>query len=404
MVHPGDRLVAAQTLGEPTELLAELFSDLAGTPDIELFAGMSLTGVLSEAPPGMALRSFVGLGANSSLIGAGRMSLVPCHMSDLPWMLREGPLRPDVALVTVSPPDSHGACSLGLVADYARTAVDTARVVLAEVNERVPRIAGDTSIPFERISASIRTARELPEQPVVQPTETERAIAAHIAPHVADGSCLQVGVGRLGEAVLQAVAERRDLGVHSGMIGDTILQMVEEGTVTNERKSIDRGVTVAGSVLGSRRAVQMAARNDRLEIRSIDYTNALSVLTQLRDVVCINSAIEVDLLGQVNSELAEGRYVGAVGGAVDFLRGAVRSGGRAMVALPATAKGGTVSRIVSSVGCVSALRSDVDMVVTEYGCADLRGVSEGERAIRLVGIAAPQHRDMLRAAMKKGGL
>lgn len=404
LLQPGDRLIAGQTLGEPTALLAELFSTAADIDGLSLFTGMSLTGILADAPPGMDLTTFVGLGTSGQLIAKGQMRLIPCHMSELAWSLREGPLRPDVALVLVSPPDAGGLCSLGVTSDYIWNAVAEARLVLAEVNTRVPRVAGDTTIPFERIDGFIKTDRALPEQPTVAPSEEELVIGALVAEHISDGTCFQIGVGRLGEAVLQAVADRRDLGVHAGMVGDTVLEMARDGIITNEMKKIDTGLTVAGSILGSSKAVSLAGRDPNLRLRSIDHTHDPEVIGQLSNVVCVNSAIEVDLLGQVNSEVAGDRYVGAIGGAVDFLRASVRAGGRSIVALPSTAKGGTRSRIVPRVQQVTALRSDVDIIVTEHGQAELRGVSEGARVERLIGIADPEHRDALRTAAHQMGL
>jgi acyl-CoA hydrolase len=182
------------------------------------------------------------------------------------------------------------------------------------------------------------------------------------------------------------------------MVGDTVLEMARDGVITNARKKADGGLTVAGSILGTAHAVRLAGSDPTLRLRSIDHTHDPSVIAGLQDVVCVNSAIEVDLLGQVNAEVADGRYVGAIGGAVDFLRAAVRSGGRSIVALPATAKRGAVSRIVPIVQRVTALRADVDVIVTEHGRAELRGVTEGERARRLISIAAPEHREALQAA------
>jgi acetyl-CoA hydrolase len=404
LLQPGDRLVAGQTLGEPTALLAELFSAGVNIEDLGLFTGMSLTGIFAEAPPGMELTTFVGLGTSGRLIAEGRMRLIPCHMSELAWSLREGPLRPDVALVMMSPPDRDGMCSLGVTSDYIWNAVAEARVVLAEINSQVPRVAGDTTIPFERVDGIIETDRPLPEQPRVAPSAEEHVIGALVAEHIGDGTCIQIGVGRLGEAVLQAVADRRDLGVHAGMVGDTVLEMARDGVITNARKKIDSGLTVAGSILGSSNAVSLAGRDPNLRLCSIDHTHDPEVMAQLTDVVCVNSAIEVDLLGQVNSEVAGSRYVGAIGGAVDFLRASVRAGGRSIVALPSTAKGGALSKIVPSVQRVTALRADVDVVVTEHGQAELRGVTEGERAARLIAIAAPEHRDHLLAAARQMGL
>ena len=404
-IQPGDTVVAAQVLGEPTALVEELFACAGELPGLTLFVGMSVSGLLPRVPPGVDLVSSVGMAPNSDLIADGRMRLIPCHMSQLPWLLTEGPLRADVALVLLSPPDADGYCSLGVTSDYAWPALQAAPLVLAEINENVPVIAGDTRVHVSQLAYSVRTSRPLPEYRRAIPTDLERRIAGHVSGYVRDGSCLQIGFGRLGEAVLESVAGRRDLGVHSGMVGDTILEMMRDGVVTNARKDgDDRGLAVAGSVLGSAKAIALAAQTPSLRIASIAQTHDPARIAALPDFICVNSALEVDLMGQVNTETAGGRYVGALGGAVDFLRGATRSpGGRSVVALPAaTSRGRT--RIVDRVERVSALGADVDVIATEYGAAELRGRSTAERARAIIEIAAPEQREPLRAAAEKAGL
>jgi acetyl-CoA hydrolase len=403
-IRPGDVVVAAQVLGEPTALIEELLGHASELADVRMFVGMSVTGVLSRVPPGIGLISSVGMAPNSDLVACGRMELIPCHMSDLPWLLTEGPLKADVALVLLSPPDADGYCSLGTTSDYAWHAVQSARVVLAEINDRVPVIAGDTRVHVSRLAHTVRTSRPLPEYHLAKPTDLELRIARNVAKYIRDGSCLQIGIGRLGEAILQSVAGRRDLGVHAGMVGDTILEMVRDGIITNARKGGDKGLAVAGSVLGSSRAVAMAALEPSLRIVSIAQTHDPARIAALPDYVCVNSALEVDLLGQVNTETAGGRYIGAIGGAVDFLRAAVRSpGGRSIVALPTTTSRGR-PRVVGRVERVSALGSDVDIIATEYGTAEIRGQSGPERARRIIGVAPPEQREALRAAAAKEGL
>jgi acyl-CoA hydrolase len=401
-ITPGALLVAGQVLGEPTALLDALFDE--PMPDVRLFTGMSLTSVLERAPAEASLLSFVGMGSNAKLLAQGRLSLIPCHMSELSWSMTAGPLRPDVALVLVSPPDSNGMCSLGVAADYIWPAVTAATVVLAELNENVPRIEGDTAIPFDRFERVVESGRKLPDYPRSRPSGTVELIAKRAAEFVRDGSCIQIGVGKLGDAVLAAAADRRELGVHTGMVGETILELVRDGVITNVRKTVDPGLTVAGSILGGPDAVAMAAATPGLRLRSVDHTHSATVISSLDDFLSVNSAIEVDLFGQVNAEVAGGRYVGGVGGSVDYLRPAVRAaGGRSVIALPATTRGG-ISRIVARVERVTVARSDVDVVVTEYGAAELRGTSEGERAKRLIEIAAPEHRRGLRLAARDLGL
>ncbi|MGH9000667.1 MAG: acetyl-CoA hydrolase/transferase family protein, partial [Acidimicrobiia bacterium] len=220
LLRPGELIVAGQVLGEPVALLDELFGLPQRPPGLTLFAGMTLTDTLRRAPSDIDLVSFVGLGVNTELIAAGRMNLVPCQMSTLPGLMSDGPLRPGVAMVVASPPDGDGNCHLGVQADYLCAAVSAARVVVAEINEHVPRVGGDTVVPFERLDGHVRTDRTLPGYERAEPSPVEAAIAARVALNVVDGTCVQIGVGRLGEAVLRAVGDRRHLGVHTGMVGD----------------------------------------------------------------------------------------------------------------------------------------------------------------------------------------
>jgi acetyl-CoA hydrolase len=402
-VRPGDVVVVAQVLGEPTVLVDELLRHAAALEGLRLFVGMSVTDVMTRVPPNVRLVSSVGMSPNSGLIAAGQMELIPCHMSQLPWLLTEGPLKTDVAMVLLSPPDADGYCSLGVTSDYAWHAVQSARAVLAEINANVPVVAGDTRVHVDRLAYSIRTSRPLPEYRRATPSGLERRIARHVARYIRDGSCLQIGIGKLGEAVLQSVTDRHDLGVHAGMVGDTMLEMMRAGIITNAAKDADRGLAVAGSILGSARALALAAQAPDLRIVSIAQTHDPARIEALPNFVCVNSALEVDLLGQVNSETAGGRYVGAIGGAVDFLRASVRApGGRSIVALPSATPRGR-PRIVPRVEQVSALGSDVDVIATEFGAAEIRGLSSAERARRIIAIAAPGQREALRTAAAEAG-
>ncbi|WP_375476386.1 acetyl-CoA hydrolase/transferase family protein [uncultured Jatrophihabitans sp.] len=402
-VEPGDVIAVEQVLGEPTALVAEFLRGAGRLEDVTLFVGMSVTDAFTRVPSNVRLVTSVGMPPNSAMIGDGRMELVPCHMSHLPWLLTEGPLRTDVAMILLSPPDADGYCSLGVTSDYIWSALSCARVVLAEINDNVPVIAGDTRVHIDRVGWSLRTDRPLPEYRRAVPAESDRAIAALVAGYIRDGTCLQVGIGKLGEAVLEAAQGRRDLGVHAGMVGDTMLEMMRDGVITNAAKEIDTGLSVAGSVLGSAHGVALAARAGDLRIMAIEHTHDPGRIGALSNFLCLNSALEVDLFGRVNSETAGGRYVGAIGGGVDFLRASVRGcGGRSVVALPAATRTGR-SRIVAKVETVTALGSDVDVVVTEHGAAELRGRSAGERAGRIIAVAAPEQRAALRKAAAELG-
>ena len=304
-------------------------------------------------------------------------------------------LPADVVLLQVSPPDEQGRYSLGLAQEYLPAALEKARVVIAEVNPGIPWTHGGVHLRAGDFALCIDAEHPPLEQSRSAPGPAEQAIARHIAALVEDGATLQLGVGNLPEAVLAALHGHRDLGLHSGAVGDGIARLAEAGVLTNAKKSVDAGVGVGGILMGSERLRRWAHRNPQIALRGTEYTHDPEVLAASHKLAAINAAIEVDLTGQINAEVAAGCYVGAVGGAVDFLRGAARSkGGLPIVALPATAKG--ASRIVARLsGPVSTPRSDAGLIVTEHGVADLRGQPLSRRVRRLVDIAAPEHREDL---------
>ncbi|MDT4851891.1 Butanoate coenzyme A-transferase [compost metagenome] len=274
--------------------------------------------------------------------------------------------------------------------------VKSARLVIAEVNEQAPWTYGERIDPAD-IDFLVRSSiapLEVQGGPI---GDVERAIAGHIGGIVEDGSTLQLGLGSLPEAVLDGLRWHHDLGIHSGAIGDKVAELMQCGVINNSRKPIDPGVTVAGVIFGGKRIYEFAHLNPRIQMHSTAYTHSLAVLASIDRLVTINSAIEVDLTGQINAEVAGGAYVGAVGGAMDFLRGAHASrGGLPIIALPATALGGSQSRVVERLsGPVSTPRADAGLIVTEYGIADLRGCDLRERARRMIGIAHPDFRDAL---------
>jgi acyl-CoA hydrolase len=310
--------------------------------------------------------------------------------------------------VQVSPADANGNHSFGLIHDFIKAAVDKARVVIAEVNEQVPFTLGDAVLPASRIACAVHVSRMPVEVPPGKITETDLAIAKIAAGYIGDGTVLQTGVGAVPDAILRLLHDRRDLGVHSGMLGDGLVDLVEAGVITNARKSIDVGVSVTGALIGTRRLYQFAHRNPRIAMRASSYTHNEGVLARLTRLVTINSAIEVDLTGQVNAEQSGTQYLGGTGGQVDYVRAGSRSpGGRSIIALPATVKGGKISRITATLaGPVTTGRSEVDVIVTEFGAAELKGQTLAERARRLVKIAHPDFReDLDRAAdlIKKRG-
>jgi len=397
LLRPGDRMVWGQAAAEPLTLTERLFAQAAAVPGLSAFIGMSW-GTPPAEGPGLAFRSYCGTGLNRALERAGRLDILPCHYSELAGVLAP---QVDVLLLSLAA-DGAGGFSFGAAHEYLVPLVGRARLVIAEVNDATPFTFGERTLAAADIDIIVRTARPLAPPPKAAAGPADAAIARHVAGLVEDGAVLQIGIGSLPETILAALAGHRDLGLHSGLVSEGVVDLIEAGALTNARKSLDTGISIAGLAGGGPRLMAHVHRNPRFAFRSTAYTHGQPVLAALERFTAINSAVEVDLSGQINAEVAGGRYVGAVGGAADFLRGARASrGGLPIVALPATvAAGGTVtSRIVERLsGPVSTARADAGIIVTEHGVADLRGLGLSERRKRLIAIAAPE----FRAALEEG--
>ena len=397
-LRPRDRIVWGQACGEPTTLVEALIAQAEGIGPLSAFAASSFSGLLDvAAAEKVAISSMGAIGALRTLAAAHRLGIVPCHVGQVGPMIEQGLIGCDVAFVQVSPPDANGNHSFGLISDFVQAAVKKARVVIAEVNERVPFTFGDSVLPAARIDCAVRVARTPVEVPPADIGETDLAMAKLAAAYIEDGATIQVGIGAVPDAILRLLRDRRDLGVHSGMIGDGLVELVEAGVITNARKPIDPGVSITGALIGTRRLYEFADRNPKIGMRGSGYTHDASVLSRLPKLVTLNSALEVDLTGQVNAEQTGSLYLGATGGQVDFVRAGVRSPqGHSIIALPATARGGKVSRITASLsGPVTTARSEVDVIVTEFGAAELKGQTLAERTRRLIAIAHPDFREEL---------
>lgn len=391
-----DTLWWGQATAEPLTLTRAIVAHrhaLAQGGRLRVFVGIGASDTLQAEQADMIdFFGYAASGPHRALAQAGVLDILPSHYSHIPGLIRDGVLPADVVLLQVSPPDEQGRYSLGLVHEYLTAALDKARVVIGEVNPAVPWTHGSVHLQAGDFALLVDAEHAPIDAESAAPGPIEQAIAGHIAAHVQDGATLQVGIGKIPEAVLTALRDRHDLGLHSGAVGDGIALLAEEGALTNARKGRDMGVGIAGILMGGERLRRWAHRNPALALRGTEYTHHPEVLASLNQLTAINSAIEVDLTGQVNAEVAGGVYVGAVGGAVDFLRGAARSrGGLPIVALPATAKGAT--RIVAQLsGPVSTPRCDAGLIVTEHGVADLRGQTLARRVRRMLDIAAPEHR------------
>jgi acyl-CoA hydrolase len=398
LIRPGDTIAWGQACAEPvtlTQALADQRHQLGG---VRCFTGISSSpAVRPEHCDYLTFVSYSAAGANRALRQAGALDILPCHYSQLPQILTDGPLRVDVLFLSLPPAGPDGSFGLGLGADYAATLVGSARMVIAEVNDQVPDVGCDRRLRRDEIDVIVHVSRPPAEYPQSPPGETDAAIAAHIAGLVPDGATIQLGIGTMPSAVAGRLLGHRDLGVHSGMITDAVAELMEAGVVTGARKTVDRGMVVTGFLMGTRTLLARAAADRSVQLRDTRYTHDPEVLAAQHRLVAINSATEVDLTGQVNSETAAGRYIGAVGGATDFLRGAARSrGGVPIIALPSTA--GSASRIVTRLsGPATQARADVAVIVTEYGVADLRGRTLSERREQMLAIAHPGHRAALAA-------
>jgi acyl-CoA hydrolase len=397
-LRTGDRIVWSQACGEPTTLVEALIAQAEPIGGLSAFAATSFSGVLDvNAAEKFAISSMGAIGELRTLTAARRLSVIPCHVSQVGPLIEQGLIGCDVAFVQVSPPDADGNHSFGLINDFIHMAVAKARVVIAEVNERVPFTHGDFTLPAARIDCAVHVSRTPVELEPVPISDGDQAIARTVAGYIADGAVLQVGIGAVPDAILRLLHDRRDLGVHSGMIGDSLADLIEAGVVTNAVKPFDVGVSITTALIGTKRLYDFAHRNPRIAVRSSVYTHDVGVLSRLPNFVTINSAVEVDLTGQVNAEQSGAHYVGGTGGLADFVRAGARSrGGYSVNALPATARGGKVSRItVNLSGPVTVARNDADVIVTEFGAAELRGQTLAERARRMIAIAHPAFREEL---------
>ncbi|MES2261778.1 MAG: acetyl-CoA hydrolase/transferase C-terminal domain-containing protein [Pseudomonadota bacterium] len=401
-IRPGDTVIWGQATAEPLTLTRALVAQRHRLARLRLVLGIDLGRTLLPAhADAFDFISYCGAGGNRQLARAGLLDILPCAYSQLPEQLRHGQYRVDVVLLQVSPADAQGRHSLGLANDWLIPALGGARTVIAEVNPDLPWTFGAATLGAADIDLLV-PARHAPLQMAALPaTPVDTEIARRVAALVEDGATLQLGLGGVSDQVLAALGGHRHLGLHTGVVGDAIVGLAESGALTNARKTLDRGVGIAGILMGSRRLYDFAHRNRDLQLRGCNYTHDAEVLRTLDRFTAINSALEVDLTGQINAEVAAGQYVGAVGGAPDFLRAAhLSSGGLPIIALPATA--GERSRIVPRLnGPVSTSRCDAGLIVTEYGVADLRGQSLKTRIRRMIDIAAPQHRAALECGARE---
>ena len=333
-------------------------------------------------------------------VADGRADFVPIFLSDIPWLFSSGQVQLDAVLLQLSPPNRHNLCTLGVSVDAALAAAQSARILIAEINDQMPHTHGHTAIPFANLTTYIRTNRPLHEHIAEPRTEVEQRIGEIVAGLIADRSCLQLGIGGIPDAVLSQLKTKQDLGIHTEMFSDGMIDLVASGAVTNRHKSIHPGRIVTSFVTGSRRLFDFVDDNLLVEFHPCDRTNDTALIRKNDRVVAVNSAIQVDLTGQVCADSFGHRIYSGIGGQMDFIRGAAMSReGMPIIALPSTAKGGTVSRLVAELAPgagVVTTRGHVHWVATEFGAVNLHGKSLRERAAMLISISHPDFRAELR--------
>jgi acyl-CoA hydrolase len=403
-IHSGHRVFVHGGAATPATLLRSLADRANELQGVEL-VHLHLEGDHPCLRPGLAASFHANclfLGANvRDAVERGDADYLPAFLSEMPNLFRRRVLPLDVALVHVSPPDRHGYCSLGVSVDIARAAIDSAAVVIAQVNPRMPRTHGDGLVHHSRFAAAVAVDEPLPEHPGDPLGPIELAIGRHCAALIEDGATLQMGIGSIPDAVLAALDQHQDLGVHTEMFADGVLRLVERGVITGRRKAVHPGKLVAGFVVGSRRVYDFLDDNPQVAMLDIGYVNDPGVIRRNPKVVAINSAIEIDLTGQICADSIGTRLWSGVGGQMDFLRGAALSpGGKPVIALPSTTSKG-ISRLTPllkpGAGVVTT-RAHVHWVVTEHGAVDLYGKNLRQRARALISIAHPDHREALERA------
>ncbi len=422
VVESGNRVFLSGMLVTPTPLIQALVARGEELRNVELITALAIGPAPYTDPRWVGhfhVRTCFVSAFDRAAVNAGRVSYIPVFLSSIPKLFMPGgPYPLDVAFIQVSPPDKHGYCSLGPSVDFTRAAVDHARQVVALVNPSVPRTYGHSFVHVSRLDYAVKWEGPLYEVGREPLDETQRVIGRNIGELIEDGATLQMGIGAIPDAALQTLNDRRDLGVHTEMFSDGVLDLVEQGVITGARKVRDRGKLVTCFVMGSRRLMDFLDNNPMVAMHPVSYTNDPQIIRQFDHFVSVNSALQVDLTGQVCAESVGTFQYSGVGGQMDFMRGAALAPhGRAILALPATARApktgaethpyaiapvdGQISRIVPILmpgAAVTTTRAHVQYVVTEYGRAMLRGRSLAERARSLIAIAAPQFREQLERA------
>lgn len=409
VIKSGDYVVVSHACGEPRSLTKAMSERYAELKDVKVVHRVGM-GECLYAQPGMEehfrhISLFAGVNSRQAIY-EGRADFLPRFISETPALFLEGHIPVDVALITVSPPDKHGYCSLGISVDYSLPAAKMAKTIIAEVNSNMPRTHGDSFLSVKEIARFVLSDEPLMEvQPAIQ-TEVEKLIGNYCAELIEDGSTMQMGIGAIPDAALAAMMNKKDLGIHTEMFSDGVIPLVEAGVINGSKKTLHPNKIVSTFMMGTKKLYEWVNDNPIVEMHPEHYVNDPWVIAKNYKVVSINSALQIDVLGQVAADALGTKQFSGVGGQIDFIRGAKRSigGGKSIIAIPSTAAGGKVSRIVPALyegTAVTTTRNEVDYVVTEYGIAKLSGKTNLERLKALVGISHPDFRDEIMSKAKK---
>ncbi len=404
IVRPGQRVFVGTGGAQPLALVRALVarhSELADTQVIHMLTLGEAPYAFKDLTDYFSVNTFFVADNVRNIIQEGYGDYTPIYLSDVPRLFKSGQMPLDVALIQVSPPDEQGRCSFGISVDIVKSAAENAGLVIAQVNPQMPRTLGDSFVSVFDLDVLVPVDEPLVEMNAPVITETSRAIGGNIASLVDDGSTIEMGIGRIPHAVLEFLGGKKDLGIHTEMVTDAVIDMIESGIITGAQKTTDRGKVVTSFAMGTKRLYDYVDNNPMFSFNPTEYVNDPFVIGQQHKMVAINTALEIDLTGQVCADSLGTKFYSGIGGQVDFNRGAARSaGGRAIIALPSTAQGGTISRIVATLtpgaGVVTS-RGSAHYIVTEYGVAYLHGKSVQERAMALISISHPDFREELLA-------
>jgi 4-hydroxybutyrate CoA-transferase len=420
-IKSGNRVVIGHAYGQPQHLVNAMVANKDAYEDVEIVHMVSLSPApyCSQEMRKHFIHNSFFVGVNSRrAVNEGRAKYTPCFFHELPRLFTNGVLPVDVTMCQLSPPDDEGYCSFGISVDYTKPAVEASKIIIAQINERMPRTLGDSFVHVSKLDYVVEYDEPILELGLVKNATTvaeneqyvakvvaEMEIGRYCAELIEDGACLQLGIGAIPDAVLPFLEDKKDLGIHTEMFADGVVDLVNKGVVTCARKTLHPGKMVANFLMGTRKLYDFVHNNPMVEMHPVHYTNDPYIIGQNDNMVSINSSLQVDLLGQVASDTIGTTQFSGVGGQVDFVRGAARSkSGKSILAFPSTAGGGKYSRIIPKLdygAVVTTSRYDVHYIVTEYGIANLRGKSVGERAKQLIAIAHPDFRQQLNKELDK---